>query len=177
MKTNTTVYLSLEVWDHDSGTDDNIRYIDNLVIPFNETTASNWTVKRFTSPDGAYLEIQFQIVTCYGIFGSLGCNFCKDNYYPEGLCNVMCTAVEGKYTGSDSGKKVCNKNWKGAECDNCAEHRIGETCEKFSEGWGGNKCQDCAQDNYPERICNLKCTAVEGRYTCSDSGKKVCNKN
>ena len=205
MKTNTTVYLSLEVWDSDSGIlnkNDEMRDIDNLVIPFNETTASNvWKIKRFTLSDGAYLEMQFQIETCNGNFSGLGCSFCADhiigencdtcqkewsgekceecaeNYFPEKVCNLTCTAEEGRYTCSDSGTKVCNENWKGAECDNCAEHRTGETCEECSEGWGGIKCQECAQDYYPEIICYVKCSAVEGRYRCSDSGKKVCNEN
>ena len=205
LETNTTVYLSLEVWDKDSGrsrNNDFIRTILALVIPFNKTTASKvWTVKRFTLPDGAYLEIQFQIETCNGNFGGLGCSFCADhiigencdvclkewsgekcedcaeNYFPDKVCNLTCTAVDGRYTCSNSGTKVCNENWMGKECHNCTEHRTGETCEECSEGWGGIKCQECAQDYYPERICNVKCTAVDGRYTCSNSGSKVCNEN
>ena len=48
LNTNTTVYLNLEVWDHDRGADDHIRNIEGLVIPFNETTTRNgWKVKRF----------------------------------------------------------------------------------------------------------------------------------
>ena len=35
--------------------------------------------------------------------------------------NVTCKAVEERYICSDSGKKVCHENWKGSECDNCAE--------------------------------------------------------
>ena len=233
LKTNTTVYLSLEVWDHDSGsgTNDFIRDIDNLVIPFNEITKSNvWTVKRFTLSDGAYLEIQYKISDCYSTTG-LGCNFCIENYYtslcdkyclpvqgsytcstsgdkvcvehktgencdmcqkewsgeqceecaenyfPEKVCDVTCIAVEGRYTCSNIGKKVCDENWAGVECDSCAEHRTGDSCEKCSEGWGGNKCQECDKDYYPEGVCNEKCTAVDGRYTCSNLGKKVCNEN
>ena len=203
LRTNSTVYLSLEVWDKDlfSDNNDRIRDIDYLVIPFSVITASNvWTVKRFTLPDGAYLEIQFQIETCNGNFGGLGCSFCADhnktgencdicqkewsgekceecaeNFFPEKVCNLTCTAVKGRYSCSDSGEIVCNENWVGAACDICAEHRTGETCEKCSEGWGGSKCQECAQDYYPEIICNVKCTAVKGRYTCSNSGTKVCN--
>ena len=72
---------------------------------------------------------------------------------------------------------MCNENWVGVECDKCAEHRTGETCEECSEGWGGSKCQECAQDYYREGVCNLTCIAVEGKYKCSDSGKKVCNEN
>ena len=234
LKTNTTVYLSLQVWDDNPGrrTNVHIRNIVDLVIPFNETTANNvWKFQRFTLSDGAYLEIQFQIARCYDNFGGLGCNFCIDNYYtsscekycvpvqgsytcngsgdkvcaehktgencdmcqekwngeqcekcaenyfPENVCNVRCTAVEARYTCSDLGKKLCDENWKGAECDTCAEHRTGGTCEECSEGWRGNKCQACAKDHYPEGVCNVTCTAVEARYTCSDLGKKVCYEN
>ena len=232
METNTTVYLSLEVWDHDRDNSDFIRTIVPLAIPFNEITASSvWTVKRFTLSDGAYIEIKFKIETCYGNFGGLGCSFCTDNYYtsscnkycqpvhgnytcntsgnkvcadhkfgepcdicqkewsgekceecaenyfPEKVCNVTCTAEDGRYTCSNSGTKVCNENWKGAECDNCADQRAGETCEKCSEGWGGYKCQECDQDYYPEGLCNVTCTEEKNKFTCKEDGMKACYKN
>ena len=168
MKTNTTVYLSLEVWDSDSrilNKDDEIRDIDNLVIPFSVITASNvWTVKRFTLSDGAYLEIKFKIETCHGNFGGLGCSFCIDNYYTSS-CNKYCQPVHGNYTCNTSGNKIC------------ADHRTGEKCEKCSEGWGGNKCQECAQDYYPEGICNVKCTEEENNFTCKEDGSKACYQN
>ena len=258
LKPHTTVYLSLEIWDDDGrSSSDHIRDIKNLVIPFNEIRASNvMKFKRFTLPDRAFLDIEYQITKCYGNSGGNGCSFCADHktgancnvcqkewtgqdceecaktyfpekicnvrciavvgryacansgkkvcyenwkgeecekcsegwggskckecaqdYYPEGICNVRCIAFVGRYTCSDSGKKVCFENWRGAECDICAEHRTGETCEKCTEGWGGNMCQECAQDYYPEGICNVRCIAFVGRYTCSDSGKKVCFEN
>ena len=168
MKTNTTVYLSLEVWDSDSrilNKDDEIRDIDNLVIPFSVITASNvWTVKRFTLSDGAYLEIKFKIETCDGNFGGLGCSFCIDNYYTSS-CDKYCQPVHGNYTCNTSGNKIC------------ADHRTGEKCEKCSEGWGGNKCQECAQDYYPEGICNVKCTEEENNFTCKEDGSKACYQN
>ena len=105
------------------------------------------------------------------------CEECAENYFPEKVCNVTCISVDGRYTCSNSGRKVCNENWKGAECDTCAEHRTGETCEKCSEGWGGNKCQECAKDYYPEDVCNVGCTEEKNRFTCADDGSKDCYKN
>ena len=105
------------------------------------------------------------------------CEECAENYFPEKVCNVKCTAVDGRYSCSDLGRKVCNENWKGAECDGCAEHRTGETCEECSKGWGGNKCQKCAQDYYPEGVCNVTCTEEKKNFTCTDDGRKACYEN
>ena len=164
MKTNTIVYLSLKVWDFDdNGGNDHIRDIDNLVIPFNVTTANNmWTVKRFTLPDDAYLEIQFQIKTCYDNFGGLGCSFCMDNYYTSS-CDKYCQPVLGNYTCNTSGNKLC------------ADHKTGDNCDICQKEWSGEKCEECAENYFPEKVCNLTCKAVDGRYTCSNSGTKVCN--
>ena len=167
LKTNTTVYLSLQVWDYDadSGTDDKIRDIDNLVIPFNDIESNNvWTVKRFTLSDGAYLEIQFQIKQCYGKHTGLGCNFCIENYYTS-PCDKYCLPVQGSYTCSTSGDKLC------------AEHKTGENCDMCQKEWSGEHCEECAENYFPENVCDVTCIAVEGRYTCSNIGKKVCNEN
>ena len=43
--------------------------------------------------------------------------------------------------------------------ETCAEHRTGENCDT------------CLEE------CSVKCIAVEGRYTCSDLGNKVCHAN
>ena len=166
LKTNTTVYLSLQVWDYDadSSNNDKIRDIDNLVIPFNEIKKSNvWTVKRFTLSDGAYLEIQFRISACYSTTG-LGCNFCMENYYTSS-CNKLCEPVQGNYTCNSSGDKVCD------------EHKTGENCDMCQKEWSGEHCEECAENYFPENVCNVTCIAVEGRYTCSNIGKKMCNEN
>ena len=166
LKTNTTVYLSLKVWDYDKGigNNDKIRDIDNLVIPFNEITKNNdWTDKRFPLSDGAYLEIQFRISACYSTTG-LGCNFCIENYYTS-LCNKLCKPVQGSYTCSTSGDKLC------------AEHKTGENCDMCQKEWSGEQCEECAENYFPENVCDVTCIAVEGRYTCSNIGKKVCNEN
>ena len=154
------------MWDDDPGrgTNDPIRDID-LVIPFNETTAINvWTVKRFTLSDGAYLEIQFQIETCNRYFGGSGCSFCIGNYYTSS-CDIYCQPVLGNYTCNTSGNKVC------------ADHKTGENCDMCQKEWSGEKCEECAENYFPEKVCNLTCTAVKGRYTCSDLGEIVCNEN
>ena len=123
-----------------------------------------WTVKRFTLSDGAYLVIQFQIETCYGYFGGLGCSFCIDNYYTSS-CNKYCQPVLGNYTCNTSGNKLC------------ADHKTGENCDMCQEEWSGEHCEECAENYFPENVCNVTCTPVEGRYTCSDLGRKVCYKN
>ena len=62
------------------------------------------------------------------------CEECAENHFPEKVCNVRCIAVEGIYTCSNLGKKVCNDNLVGVVCDTCAEHRTGEICEKCIKG-------------------------------------------
>ena len=153
------------MWDKDLFSDtDRIRDID-LVIPLSVITASNvWTVKRFNMADGAYLEIQFKIETCDGNFGGLGCSFCINNYYTSS-CNKYCNPVLGNYTCNTSGNKVC------------ADHVTGENCDICQKEWSGEKCEECAENFFPEKVCNLTCTAVKGRYSCSDLGEKVCNEN
>ena len=166
LKTNTTVYLSLQVWDYDadSGTNDKMRVIDNLVIPFNEITKSSvWTDKRFILSDGAYLKIQFRIFNCYSTTG-LGCNFCMENLYTSS-CDKYCLPVQGSYTCSTSGDKVC------------AEHKTGDNCDMCQKEWSGEHCEECAENYFPEKVCDVTCIAVEGRYACSNIGKKVCDEN
>ena len=152
------------MWDYDGGHSELIRDIDNLVIPFNEIKiSSGWTDKRFTLSGGAYLEIQFRISACFSTTG-LGCNFCRDNYYTSS-CNKLCEPVQGSYTCSTSGDKVC------------AEHKTGENCDMCQKEWSGEHCEECAENYFPENVCNVTCIAVEGRYTCSNIGKKVCDEN
>ena len=45
--------------------------------------------------------------------------------------------MKGRYTCSNSGTKVCNENWKGAECDNCADNTtgVGNNCKKFNNSY------------------------------------------
>ena len=161
LKTNTTVYLSLQVLEY--GHDTLLRYIDNLVIPFNETNSNNvWAVKRFAMSDSAYLEIEFKISDCFGNFVGLGCNLCIDNFYTS-LCNKYCLPVNGNYSCNTLGDKVCT------------EHKTGDNCEICQKEWVGVNCEECAENYFPEKVCNVTCLAVEGRYTCSDEGKKVCN--
>ena len=114
---------------------------------------------------------------CQKEWGGDKCEECAENYFPEKVCNVTCIAVEGRYTCSDLGMKVCHENRTGVDCDNCTEHRTGKICENCTKGWGGDKCQECAKDYYPEGVCNVSCTEVQSKYTCSDLGGKVCHEN
>ena len=114
---------------------------------------------------------------CQKEWGGDKCEECAENYFPEKVCDVKCIAVEGRYTCSDLGRKVCHENRTGVDCDSCTEHRTGEMCGNCTEGWGGNKCQECAKDYYPEGVCNVSCTGVQSKYTCSDLGGKVCHEN
>ena len=236
LKTNTTVYMSLEVLDNDGdlNRNDEVRTLSDLTIPFHEIkTNTGWTDKKFniSSDPYSYLDIQFRLERCYEHFEGSGCNFCLGNYYtsscdkycipelgnytcnssgnkmcaahktgqncdkcqkewsgdkceecaenyfPEKVCNVTCIAVEGRYTCSHLGGKVCHENRTGVDCDSCTEHRTGEMCENCTEGWGGDECQECAKDYYPKELCNVSCTEVQSKYTCSDLGGKVCHEN
>ena len=105
------------------------------------------------------------------------CQECADNYYPSNMCNVSCISVYGRYSCSEEGAKECYDKWKGVECDSCAEHRTGDSCNECIEGWGGDKCQQCAENYYPAGMCNVTCISVDGRYSCSGQGVKVCNEN
>ena len=154
------------MWDYDGNWgNDEIRDIDNLVIPFNEITKSSvWTVKQFYLSGGAYLEIQFRIHGCYKSTTGSGCNFCIDNYYTSS-CDKLCEPVQGNYTCNSSGDQVC------------VEHKTGDNCDMCQKEWGGEQCEECAENYFPENVCNVACLAVDGRYTCSDLGKKVCDEN
>ena len=114
--------------------------------------------------DGAYLEIQFKIYTCYGKHKGLGCNFCWNNYYTNS-CEKICLPVQGSYTCNSSGDQVC------------VEHKTGENCDKCQKERRGEQCEECAENYFPEKVCDVKCIAVDGRYSCSDLGTKVCNEN
>ena len=115
--------------------------------------------------------------TCGVGWAGQQCHECAENYYPDNVCNVRCVPVNGKYSCSSEGKKVCHENWTGKDCDICAEHRTGESCEQCIEGWGGEKCLQCAENYYPDDVCNVRCIPVNGKYSCSSEGKKVCHEN
>ena len=114
---------------------------------------------------------------CQKEWGGDKCEECAENYFPEKVCNVTCIAVEGRYTCSHLGGKVCHENRTGLDCDSCTEHRTGKICENCTEGWGGDKCQECAKDYYPEGVCNVSCTGVQSKFTCTKDGRKACFQN
>ena len=165
LTTNTTVYMSLEIWNKKLLNDgDKIRTLGDLVIPFHEITKNTgWKDKKFTN-SSAYLDIQFRLEKCHANFRGLGCNFCSKNYYTY-TCDKYCIAVEGIYTCSYLGEKVCHENRTGVDCENC------------TEGWGGHKCQECAKDYYPKGLCNVRCSEVQSKFTCTKDGRKTCTKN
>ena len=105
------------------------------------------------------------------------CQECAENYYPASLCNVKCLPVDGIKSCSNEGMKTCRENWKGVDCDTCAEHRTGGNCDQCIERWTGDKCQQCALNYYPTGVCNVECIPVNGQYSCSSEGKKVCHEN
>ena len=145
---NSDVKFSITIYDEDPGTDDFVRSMENLVVPFTNTAvADGWEEKdyvRDTSEGKATLTIKYKVKRCSSHYTGLGCNSCEDNFYGT-ECSNYCEPNPGYYN-----------------CDSCVTRE---------------SCQTCADNYYPEGTCDAHCLPDPEKYFCSDQGEKECRGN
>ena len=101
--------------------------------------------------------------TPYHRCDSSGNKICKEHYYPEGKCDILCQSVPGNFTCNlITGEKICVKDKMGENCDQCRNGKLGANC-------------DTCEGNYQQvsEDCEEYCRRGE-RYWCSDTGLEVC---
>ena len=93
--------VRMEGWDEDWNADDHLGSVYWKVT----YTSSTWKTSTYTFSHGTYYTIKYRFQ----------CN----SYYYGNLCNTYCKArndVNGHYTCSSSGSKICYSGWTGSSC-------------------------------------------------------------
>ena len=118
--------------------------------------------------------------SCITGFTGERCQYCYDNYYPEGTCDVHCPPDPNKYTCTNQGSKECLVNREGPYCEDCVAHHYGENCsisceEAANYTCGGSGEKICRDHYYPPQLCDNHCELVPDNYTCNQTtGEKIC---
>ena len=113
---------------------------------------------------------------------SSGDKVCREDFYPEQVCDVHCKPEPGKYNCSDNGERLCFPNWNGGECDTCASHYFRNNCSVFCNETSNYTCSAtgdkiCKNNFYPNLSCDAYCKTKPGQYNCNNQGQKTCMEN
>ncbi|KAL5268257.1 hypothetical protein ACHWQZ_G002204 [Mnemiopsis leidyi] len=167
--TGKNIKISFEAWDEDSGSDDLESTWTDLIVPFSQkAVSSEWDSKLYTRTKGGDGEvrftIQYKLTSCDTYFTGLGCNYCVTDRFGAD-CTTYCKPLSGFYTCSSNGVKICEERRKGEDCAVCK----GE--------FKGDNCENCAEHYYPKESCEVYCPPAPNRYTCTDQGQKQCLQN
>ena len=118
---------------------------------------------------------------CDDNFVGTNCDTCAPNYYPQGVCTILCIPRDdplGHYTCDNDGNIVCLPGYTdtNTNCVTCSGNRKEPDCTECDENFVGANCDTCAPNYYPQGVCTILCIPRDnslGHFSCSIDGP-VC---